>query len=92
MAGLNFGNTYTMRGKKRPSTSGPKVQMRPVKAVDATTGETVGEYDSVQDAADKLGVPKQSIVNCCRSNRGMAEPQVHPKNNTILSYNDKPAF
>lgn len=90
MAGLIYGYTYMKRGKDalNPGAS----NMRPVKVVNATTLEIVGEYDSIKDASDKLGVPHQSILVCCKRNRNTDDYTVYQKRNLIFTYNDKPVF
>ncbi len=90
MAGLNYGYSYMKRGKDALNKGA--ANKRPVKAVDATTGETIGEYESVQDAVDKLGIPQVSLIGYCKKNRGIGEPAVYKKKNLILTYNEKPAF
>ena len=65
---------------------------RPVKVVDAKTGENVGEYNSVQDVVEKLNVPQQTVIGYCKKNRGIEDHAVYLKRNLIFTYNDKPAF
>ncbi len=77
--------------KNRTPLNGQK-PTRPVKAVDSVTNEIVGEFDSIKDAGDKLGIRESTISLHCKKNRETDPIVIYQKMNLIFTYNDKPLF
>lgn len=55
---------------KAPSEETLAKQRKPVIQIDPVTGNKIGEYRSVTDAAHNLGLDVSRILKCCHGNKG----------------------